>query len=259
MGVNTICIVQARMGSSRLPGKVLLPLMGETVLWHIYQRLNIIDEIQNTVIATSTEAQDEKIVSYCESRAIPVHRGSENDVLDRFYKAASAFKADAVVRITADCPLVDPQIITKLISTFRGGSFDHCGIAAGAGVANDEKINRYPDGLDAEIFTMKSLKDAWTESTKTLHREHVTPFIWQQPDRYELGKLACDQGDLGQHRWTLDNQEDYELISWIYEHLHSESSQFGMNDVLELLATHPEKQQLNKHLIGKEGYEEFWE
>ncbi len=254
---SIVAIVQARMGSTRLPGKVLLPILGRPMLSYIIARLRSVQRITNVVVATSEKSRDDPIVSFCAGQQISCHRGSEEDVLDRFYKAALAEKADHVIRITADCPLVDPQVVHELMELYFDGGYDHCGVATGAGATKAETSGRYPDGLDAEIFSLAVLQRAWKESTTTLHREHVTPFIWQQPDRFKLGQLksATDYSHL---RFTVDNKEDYELIRWMYESLYPTNPMFGLRDAVSLLQQHPERLELNKQYIGKEGYEEFW-
>jgi spore coat polysaccharide biosynthesis protein SpsF len=259
MPKRIIAIIQARMGSTRLPGKVLLPIMNKPLLGHIVDRMSAVKLIDKVVVATSNKKNDDKIAQFCSQTSIPVFRGSELDVLDRMYQAARSNQADVVIRVTGDCPLLDPDVVTCLIKYYFEMQFDHCGVAAGAGVASDNQINRFPDGLDAEIFSMEVFTQAWEESTSLLHREHVTPFIWQQTERFNTGALVNPLGDFGQYRWTLDNKEDYNLIRWIYNELEPiKGPRFGMEDVLRLLAQYPEKMRENQHLIGKEGYEQFW-
>ena len=250
-------IIQARLGSTRLPGKVLKPIAGKPLLWHIVNRLKSVNKIDEVVIATSNQANDNKIKDFCASENITCFRGSENDVLDRFYKAALSANAGTVIRITGDCPLIDPNLIGKLIDYFFEKGFDFCGIAAGAGVAKDGFVGRYPDGLDAEIFLINALKIAWQEARGLLYREHVTPFIWKQPKKFKLGTLKSEDKDYSDFRWTIDNEEDYRLIQWIYEKLFPTNPNFNMYDVLRLLSEYPEKLKENKHFIGKEGYEKF--
>jgi len=247
------------MGSSRLPGKVLKPILNKPVLWHIVNRLRNVKKINEVVVATSDQANDGQIEKFCTSENITCFRGSEDDVLDRFYKAAAFFNATTLIRITGDCPLIDPDLISQLIAYFFDNNFDYCGIAAGAGVAVDGFEGRYPDGLDGEIFIMSALTVAWQEGQGQLYREHVTPFIWKQPDRFKLGTLKSEDKDYSDLRWTLDNEEDYLLIQWIYEKLFSKKPYFNMYDVLQLLSEYPEKLEENRHFIGKEGYEKFWD
>lgn len=259
MSEKLVAIIQARLGSSRLPGKVLKPILDKPVLWHIVNRLKNVKKIDEIVIATSDQANDNQIAEFCTYENIKCFRGSEDDVLDRFYKAATFFNATTLIRITGDCPLIDPDLISQLIDYFFDNNFDYCGIATGAGVAKDSFEGRYPDGLDAEIFTIQTLTIAWQKAQGPLHKEHVTPFIWKQPDKFKLGTLKSEDKDYSDLRWTLDNEEDYHLIQWIYEKLFPSNPSFNMYDVLRLLSEHPEKLEENRHFIGKEGYEKFWD
>jgi len=252
-----VAIVQARMGSTRLPRKVLLPVAGHPMLWHIVQRLRRVGRIDEVMVATTVEKSDDPIAQFCLDEKILCFRGSENDVLDRFQKASELSHADYVVRITADCPLVDPGVIENLILGYFSGGYDHYGVATGAGVAKEPSVGKFPDGLDGEVFSADLLKVAWKEATSQLHREHVTPFLWQQPERFRIGKLKS-RFDHGNLRLTVDNIEDFYLIRWIYDTLYEENPRFGLEDVLDLLEKNPDKVSLNKHYVGKEGYEEFW-
>ncbi len=254
-----IAIVQARMGSSRLPGKILMPIQEKPMLRHIVERLNSVNAINEVVIATSDLSQDDPVDEMASEHKISCFRGSEIDVLKRIHDAAELYQANHVIRFTGDCPLVDPTIVSKIIHLYFDGSFDFCGVACGAGVANQKNVRRFPDGLDAEIFSMQVLKEAHQEATSELHREHVTPFIWQNKGRYSLGTLYPENEDYSHHRWTVDNEEDFEFIKWIYDRLYPKKTFFNLQDILALLSDYPDKQQKNKHLIGQEGYEEFWE
>jgi len=252
-----VAVIQARMGSTRLPGKALLPIEGHPALWHIVQRLRRVGRIDEIIVATTVEKGDDAIDSYCRKEGVECSRGSEMDVLDRYYKVARDSNADYVIRVTADCPLLDPAIVTKLITYFFEGGYDHCSVAAGASASKDGFVGRFPDGLDAEIFSFRALEQAWKESSLPLHREHVTPFIWQQPDRFKLGQMKSEK-DYGHLRLTVDNEEDYALVSWIYQNLYHENRNFDLQDILKLLEDNPGKLSLNKQFIGREGYERFW-
>ena len=253
-----VTIIQARMGSTRLPEKVLMPILGKPVLWHIVNRLRNVKEINDIIIATSNSKKDDKIEDFCKANHIDCFRGSEEDVLDRFYKAALKYDPDYLIRITGDCPLIDPDLIKQLIAYFIANKFDQCGIATGAGAAQKGFVGRFPDGMDTEIFTMNALRTAWREAVGPLNREHVTPYLWKQPKRFKIGTLKSKDKDYSHFRWTLDNNEDYELIKWIYEQLYSLKNNFNMYDVLNLLEKNPGVMGKNKHLLGKEGYEQFW-
>ncbi len=256
--MKIIAIVQARMGSTRLPEKVLMPLEGKPVLMHIIDRMNSIPQIDKVVVATSISANNDKIREFCKAEGIECFSGSENDVLDRFYKAAKVYPSESYIRVTGDCPLIDPALGESLINYFFEKNFDYCAIAAGAGVANEGFVGRFPDGLDAEIFNYSSLEKAYNEAKGNIFREHVTPYIWKNPDKFKLGVFMSKDRDYSEYRWTLDNIEDYYLIKWIYGKLYTENPRFNMFDILDLLENNKELMEKNKHLIGKEGYEQFW-
>ena len=253
---NIVSIVQARMGSSRLPGKILKPIQGKPMLWHIVNRLKRVNEINKIIIATSNLSSDDLVYDMAITHGIDCFRGSENDVLNRYFHAAHLYNAHHIVRITGDCPLVDRNTISNLIAYYFSGKFDFCGVACGAGVAKKDNINRFPDGLDAEIFSLKVLEEAHLEATSKLHREHVTPFIWQNDVRYKLGSLYSKR-DYSNIRLTVDNAEDYEMISWIYDTLFPMNPGFGLKEILNLIKHNIDKIQ-NNHLVGQEGYDEFW-
>jgi spore coat polysaccharide biosynthesis protein SpsF len=253
-----VAIIQARMGSSRLPGKSLKIIQGKPMLWHIVNRLNMVDKIDRVVIATSNLPEDDSIYQMAEKFEISCFRGSESDVLKRFFDAAAMVKADHVIRITGDCPLVDPLTIRQLIKLYFDGNYDFCGVACGAGVANEININRFPDGLDAEIFSFKTLQEAQAEADTDLQREHVTPFIWKNRERYASNILYPETRDFSDLRWTVDNQVDFDFIKWVYNQLYPLNNDFTLHDVMALLEKYPDAA-YNKHLIGQEGYEEFWE
>jgi spore coat polysaccharide biosynthesis protein SpsF (cytidylyltransferase family) len=246
------------MGSTRLPGKVLRPLAGEPVLGRIVERLRRVPEIAEVIVATSDLPIDTPIADFCASRNTSYFRGSETDVLDRFYRAALQAKAEVLVRVTGDCPLVDPSLVSSVLQTFAEGRFDHYAVACGAGVAHEGfKAGRFPDGMDAEAFTMKALKEAWNEATLPLHREHVTPFLWSQPKRFRLGNHTS-VADYSDWRLTLDHEGDLRLIDWVYRQLATKHPHFGLREVVQLLEANPDVRKANAEFVGNEGYEVFW-
>ena len=252
-----IAVVQARMGSSRLPGKVLMAILGKPMLWHLVKRLEHVRGISSIIVATSDREQDNRIREFCLDHEFSFFCGNEDDVLDRFYQAAKNTDASEVIRITGDCPLVDSRTISELIEKFRSDQLDFCGVATGAGVASEHGINRYPDGLDAEIMKFEVLEQAWSEAQKPFEREHVTPFIWKRPDRFKIGTLYAHDRDYSNYRWTVDNREDFELIFWVYEQLYPADANFGLTDVANLMDRFPEMIEKNKHYLGREGYEQI--
>jgi len=254
--LNPIAIIQARLGSTRLPGKVLRDIVGRPMLWHIVQRVRSVKGVEDVVVATSDTPQDEPIRQFCAEHGIGVFAGSENDVLDRFYRAAKFFAGDPVIRITADCPLTDPEVIHQLLDLYAAGEFDHVGVATGAGAAFLDG-GRFPDGLDAECFSYAALERAWREAAETSDREHVTPYIWRVAGRFRLGILKSRE-DYSALRWTVDNEADFQLISHIYNALFDETRPFLMQDVLNYLGKNPQLVESNSEFIGREGYKEVW-
>ena len=202
-----VAIIQARMGSSRLPGKSLAEIEGRPMLWHVIQRVKRARLVDRVVVATSTAPADDAIEKMCRENDVPCHRGSENDVLDRFYHAARAEKAAQVVRITADCPLIDPEVIDRVVRRFQRGDLDY---------ASNAMVRSYPDGLDTEIFSFSALERAWHEASKTSEREHVTPYL--RSEKFRTANVENDSTSLYQHyRWTVDEAEDLEFIRAVYK------------------------------------------
>jgi spore coat polysaccharide biosynthesis protein SpsF len=245
------------MGSTRLPGKVLRPLAGRAMLARIVDRVRGCPAVARVVVATSDRDGDLPIRQLCAAQQIDCFAGSEDDVLDRFYRAAVACDGDPLIRITADCPLVDPALLAKLVALFDQGGYDHAGVATGAG-ALFLGAGRYPDGLDAECFSFAALERAWREATSPQDREHVTPYIWRNPDRFRCAQLTSPN-DYSHLRWTVDNQADFDLIAQIYIALDRAGGAFGMDDVLAYLAAHPELVSTNEAFVGKEGYLDIWQ
>lgn len=254
--MKSLAIIQARMGSTRLPGKVLRPIMGKPMLWHIVNRLRYVQGLHGVVVATSDAPSDYTIIQFCKDNNIACFAGSENDVLDRFYQAALIHKGDPLLRITGDCPFVDPGLIVKLLQLFGAGQYDHVGIATGAGAIYLDGC-RFPDGLDAECFSFIALEKAWHEAKKQSDREHVTPYIWRNQEIFRLGKLKSEK-DYANLRWTVDNEEDFALVSSVYEALYRDEMPFLMADILRYFNEHPELVKTNQHFIGKEQYEKIW-
>ena len=162
-----------------------------------------------------------------------------------------------VIRVTAECPLVDPALIGKVLDSYYKNGFDYCSVAAGAGVANEGFHGRFPDGLDAEVFSFKILSEAFTEAVHPLHREHVTPFLWSQPNRFKLGNIKSEI-DYSAWRLTLDHHGDLDLIRTIYKTLYPKKPFFDLKDVVSLIESNPEYLKINSNYIGNEGYQEFW-
>lgn len=256
--MGATAIIQARMGSTRLPGKVLKPLEGHPMLWHVVQRVRATPGLAEVVVATPESSENDAIRAFCAQEGIAVFSGSEEDVLDRYYQAARAFAADPVVRVTSDCPMVDPNLIGRLLILFGEGGYDYAGIAIG-GAAKAFGVNGYPSGLDAECFSFAALERAWREATLQPEREHVTPYIWCNKDRFRNG-MHVPAEDWSNMRLSVDEPEDFTVAERIYEALYREGEPaFGFDDVTRFLAAHPEVVELNRRFIGKEKYRDLWD
>jgi spore coat polysaccharide biosynthesis protein SpsF len=255
-GRRPVAIVQARMGSSRLPGKVLRPILGRPMLSHIVERLRAVPGLPAIVVATSDQPGDDPVRAFCLAESVACFSGSETDVLDRFYRAAVREDGDPLVRITGDCPLADPELIARLLELYGTGGYDHVAVATGAGAIH---LNggRFPDGLDAECFSFAALERAWHEATQPSDREHVTPYIWRNRNLFRCS-LLMSESDHSTLRWTVDNEEDFRMVSAIYEALYRPGRPFGMSDVLHLLSSNPALAATNRAFIGREGYGALW-
>jgi spore coat polysaccharide biosynthesis protein SpsF len=238
--LRIVAIIQARMGSSRLPRKVLMDLAGATVLDRVLNRLGRSNLLQEVLVATTTEPGDDVIVEHCERSGRKVFRGSELDVLDRYYRAAKKIDADVVVRITSDCPVIDPQVTDATIRAFLDQHADY---------ASNIRVRTYPRGLDTEVMTMQALERAWRESTKPYQREHVTPYLYENPGEFKLHGIENDV-DCSQHRWTLDTPEDLQLLREIYARFGGRDD-FGWREVLELVESEPALAEINRHVAQK--------
>jgi spore coat polysaccharide biosynthesis protein SpsF len=250
--MKTVAIIQARMGSSRLPGKVLKSILGRPMLWHIVERVRAAPSIAEVVVAVPDNPANEVLRLFCADNQIALFAGSETDVLDRYYRAAQQFKADPIIRITADCPMADPQLIEQLIQRYESGGYDHIGIAAGAG-AQLRHNGRFPDGLDAECFGFSALDRAWREATDPRDREHATRYIWNNKEMFRCGELTADRV-YPKLRLTVDHPEDFELVTKIYESLYSEGKPFELSDVVKFLEKNPQVVDLNRKWTEAEDY-----
>ena len=241
--MKIVAIIQARLGSSRLPKKVLLDLAGKPVIQRVYERVRKIDRVDEVVVATSFSSQNDELVEFCESIGIPVCRGSEDDVLDRYYQAAKLHGADAILRITGDCPLVDPKKIEDVIEKYLEGEYDY--------VSNTQPP-MLPDGLDASIGSFRAFEKSWHEANLQSEREHVTQFIRNRPDLFKIGSVLYDR-DFSNHRWTIDESRDYEFVINIYTKL-VEKKLFGhFEEVLSILEENPDLVDLNAEIQRNEG------
>ena len=241
MSGRVVAIVQGRMGSTRLPGKVLLDIAGRPMLTRVMQRLDLATRLDARVVATSHLPQDDPIAELCDREGLRCFRGEPHDLLDRYYRAALEQQAEVVVRVTADCPLVDPGLVDQTVQAFQQADppVDF--------VANRLPRRRtYPIGLDTEVCSMTALEQAWRQATESHQREHVMPFFYEQPDRFRTLLLNYEE-DLGELRWTVDTQEDLAFVREVYRRM-APRTEFGWLEVLNLIRQHPDLAAINAHV-----------
>ena len=240
--MRIVAIIQARMGSTRLPGKVLMPLAGREVLAHVVQRARACEAIDDVVVATSTDASDDVLEKWCQENRIKVFRGSLTDVLDRYYQCAQWASADAVVRITADCPALDPSVVDEVVREFLKDQYDLFYLGG-----------EFPDGLDCAVFSLAALGRAWREARLKSEREHVAPYILSHPEWFKIGQLVKFHG-LSHHRWTLDEPRDLIFLQSIFDRLNRPGEKlFLVQDILDLLEKEPALLELNGGIVRNEG------
>lgn len=241
--MSVMAFIQARLGSTRLPGKVLLDLGGKPVLERVVERVAKAVGIGNVVVLTTLGFQDLALVRFCAERGILVFCGSEGDVLDRFYQAAKILKPDHIIRITADCPVMDPAIITEVVERHLSSGVDY---------TSNTLIERYPDGEDVEVIRMAALRLAWERAELASEREHVTPYIRKHPEMFARESVICKEDHSGQ-RWTLDNEPDYVFLTALYRELGPIDECFGMDAILKLISLRPDLASINSGIVRNEG------
>ena len=253
MTPGIIAIVQGRMDSSRLPGKILADIAGQPMLSRVYIRTSRAATVTETVFATTTDSSDDPVAEYCDFSGIPFTRGNQFDVLDRYYQTAKEFRADVVVRITADCPVIDPDLIVDAVNTLLDGEYDF--------VCNrlPPPFGRtYPIGLDTEVCTFAALETAWKDAKETFHREHVMPYLYEGVElsavSRQLSEGVSQRGfriaqlhhttDFGDYRWTVDTPEDLEFIRQVFANFDGRDD-FSWKEVLDLVHDQPELMKIN--------------
>jgi spore coat polysaccharide biosynthesis protein SpsF len=245
--VKDLIVVQARVGSSRLPGKVLLDVLGEPLLARQLERIQRATVAAEIVVATTTAAEDDAIVALCNRLGVTVYRGHPTDLLDRHYQAASRYGAEVVAKIPSDCPLIDPGIIDKVFGRLKEGDYDY---------ASNLHPPSFPDGNDVEVMSTAALRSAWLEAKLPMEREHTTPFIWERPQRFAIANVVSeeDRDYSMSHRWTLDYPEDYAFVRRVYEELYPANKAFTLDDIFALLALKPEVHAINAKYAGVNWY-----
>jgi spore coat polysaccharide biosynthesis protein SpsF len=239
--MQTVAIIQARMGSTRLPGKVMREIVGRPMIAHVVERARRIQSVDTVVVATSTHAKEAPLVNYLREQAIPVVRGPEHDVLARYVQAARDFVAERVVRITSDCPLLMPEVSERVVQAFDPQQCDY--------ISNTLE-RTYPRGLDTEVVSRELLEKANQQATDSADREHVTRYVLRNPGQFRLRSVTDDE-NRSSLRWTVDEEEDLKLVRKIYNALYNEDPHFAYRKVLDCLDKNPRWLELNRHIRQK--------
>ena len=245
--IKVVAVIQARMGSSRLPGKVMRELGGKPVLAHVIDRVGTCELIDEVVVATTTANADDVIAAESRRMGARVFRGPENDVLRRYADAARQARADVVVRVTSDCPLVDPTVLSGMLDQFLSAAAE----GRGPDYLSNTLDRTFPRGLDAEIFRFAALERANAEATEPHQREHVTPYIWEHPQRFAIRQYKGEE-DHSDLRWTLDTEADWRFLSAVFGLLGDSGAELTTAAVLQLLDRHPEVKSINMHVEQKQ-------
>ena len=237
------------MGSSRLPGKVVLPLAGKPLILRLYERISLSKYAGKIVVAITDEQTDDELFKLCKQNNIETLRGNSLDLLDRHYQTAKKFQAEVVLKIPSDCPLIDPQIIDKVILYYINNSDKY-------DFVSNLHPPSFPDGNDVEVMSFKTLENVWINAIKDFEREHTTPYIWENPDKFRIGNVVWETGlnYAMTHRFTIDYKEDYDFIKRVYDELYFENPEFGLNDILNLLERKPEIKKINQMYAGVNWY-----
>jgi len=241
--MKIVAIIEARMGSTRLPGKVMKPILGKPVLEFLIERLKNVKLLDEIIVATTTNKEDKAIEDLTKKLKVKCFRGSEKDCLGRVLKAAKSIKADLIVETLGDCPLTDPKIIEKCIKTFLSGKYDYL---------NNALIHTFPNGLDVQVYPTKLLEEVDLLTDDPLDREHVTYYIYTHPEKYKI-KILKATGELNWPKLaiTLDTLEDYKLIKIIFENLYTKNKKFSALDIVRFLHNNPKLPNINKHIKRK--------
>jgi spore coat polysaccharide biosynthesis protein SpsF (cytidylyltransferase family) len=241
--MKVLAVLQARTSSQRMPGKVLTPLLGRPMILRHLERISRCTSLDGLVVATSSHPSDDALFECLAAEGVAVHRGSLENVLERFFCAAEQRQPEHVVRLTGDCPLADPAVIDKIV---------HIHLEQGNDYTSNVLPPTYPDGLDAEAMTIAALTVAHREARLPSELEHVTSFINRRPDRFKIGNVLNDE-DFSTFRWTVDEPEDFQFVRAVYENLYPSNPGFGMQDVLGLLSKQPYLIEINKRFARNEG------
>lgn len=247
---NVVVIIQARMGSTRLPGKVLKKVNGVQLLEIMMSRVSKSKLINKIIIATSILPNDEQIGEFCRKNGYECFRGSENDVLSRYYDCAKQYNADVIVRLTADCPLIDPEIIDKIITHYFDKNVDYA-----ANTVPPDK-STFPDGSDVEVFSMTALERAYTDVIDPKDREHVTLHFWKYSNGFKIGQLTQKE-DWSKYRITVDYPEDFEVVDFVIRELKNRSSFGHLDEIISIIDSNPKIKKKNEKYYFGIGWESF--
>ena len=240
--MKTGIIVQARIGSTRLPGKILKEVLNKPLLEYLIERLRRVKLADQVIIATTDQSADQEIITLCNKLEVNSFCGSEHNVLDRYYQCAQAYQLDNIIRITSDCPLIDPEIIDQVIETYINGQYDY--------VANTLGSRTYPRGMDTEIMSYATLERVYKKAYKPAHKEHVTLYVHEHSELFRTHSVQL-KDNLSHYRLTVDTIEDFELIKAIIEPLYPEKADFSLVDCIKLLKEKPQLALINQHINQK--------
>lgn len=241
--MKIIAIIQARMGSTRLPGKVLKKVKDKPLLEYQLERIQQSQLINEIVIATTQNEKDRKIIEFCNARDIYVFQGSEDNVLERYFQVAKEYDADVIVRLTSDCPLIDSELIDEVIRLYLNSEEN-------VDYASNTLVRSYPRGLDIEVFSFKSLEQAYKQAVLKNEKEHVTPYIYNHPKTFKLVNMES-LVDFSYHRWTVDTEEDFELIRRIIEVTYPHTKDVKWKDIIQIMELNPSWYKINAHIEQK--------
>jgi spore coat polysaccharide biosynthesis protein SpsF len=251
--VRPVAFVEARMGSTELPGRALLPILGRPLLWHVIDRVRQASQIAEVVVLTTDSPRDMPIRSYCRRQGIEVFAGNERDATDRLYRAAIHYRANPIVRLEAEAAFVDPTLVDQLLSLYSDGEFDYAKIATGAGSIFLEG-GRYPEGMGAQVIGLHALERTWSEATDANDRGAVTAFVERAVGRFRVGTLRAEQ-NLSHLRLTIENEGDLELARQVYGQLGSSRGAFTLEQTLAFLNSRPELLGLARRFSGAEAFQ----
>ena len=243
--MKIVAIIQARMDSTRLPGKMMLKVLDKPIIEHVFERVKDSQLINEIWLATTINTEDDVLANWAALKGEKFYRGSSDDVLERYWQTAKQAGADIVVRITGDCPLHDSEVIDLVINKFLSGKFDY---------VSNVNSPTYPDGLDTEVFSFQALEKAWEEAKLKSEKEHVTPYVWKNSEKFKIDNVS-NEINLSQERWTLDTKEDFLFIDSILKECAARGVKVSFKNILDVLADFPHWREINSAYQRNEGYQ----